>query len=296
MTTKHLAILTAALALAFTAGCHNKERAALNGLEKDRFLVKTEKAAARDMQEEILLTGSAKAKDEAVLYPRVAGKLLKNLLNEGDPVTKDQPVALIERDEVGVVFEPAPVPSTLTGVVGRIYQDVGANLTMETPIALIVSQKEVRVQVDLPERYLGRIYLGQPATVSVEAFPNRTFYGKVYKISPVVDSANRTVPIEVLVDNSQNMLKSGMFTQVKLIVGSAQGALSVPLAAVQEDNGESFVFVPQNGQASKRKVTVGIKTMNYAQIKSGLRAGEEVISSGLYGLKDGDKLEISQDK
>ena len=289
----HFTLLAAALVLPL-AGCRNSERADLNSLEKDRFLVKVEKALPRDLDEEILLTGSAKAKDEAVLYPRVTGKLLKNLLNEGDPVTKDQTVALIERDEVGVVFEPAPVPSTLTGVVGRIYQDVGANLTMQTPIALIVSQQEVRVRVDLPERYLGRVYIGQPATVSVEAFPNRSFSGKVYKISPVIDSASRSVPIEVLVNNMQNMLKSGMFTQVKLIVGSAPGALSVPLSSVQEANGVSYVFVPVNGIAAKRIVTVGIKTMDYAQIKTGLHNGDQIISYGLYGLKDGCKLEISQ--
>ena len=105
-------ILTLGLAAAAAAGCRHKEAEALSALEKDRFLVKTEKAAVRDLEEYILLTGSVKAMDEATLYPRAPGKLLKNLLREGDAVARDQAVALVERDEPGVVYEPAPVPST----------------------------------------------------------------------------------------------------------------------------------------------------------------------------------------
>ncbi|MDP2865122.1 MAG: biotin/lipoyl-containing protein [Elusimicrobiota bacterium] len=148
---KTLLILTVAAA-GLASGCRNKEVEAFNKLEKDRFLVRTEKAQIRNLEEYILLTGSVKAMDEATLYPRIAGKLLRNVLKEGDPVKKDETVALIERDEVGTVYEPAPVPSTLTGVIGRVYQDTGASVNPQTPIALVVNQGMVRVAVDVPEK------------------------------------------------------------------------------------------------------------------------------------------------
>ena len=151
-------ILSLAAAAALAAGCRNKDAEALNNLEKDRFLVKTEKAVTRNLEEYILLTGSVKALDEATLYPRTSGKLLRNLLKEGDPVKKDETVALVERDEPGVVYEPAPVPSTLSGVIGRVYQDVGANVTPATPIAMVVNQSQVRVAVDVPEKYVGKVF------------------------------------------------------------------------------------------------------------------------------------------
>jgi len=289
---KKIRFVSIALAAAAALGCRNKEMAALNQLEKDRFMVKVERPAVRTLDEEILLTGSAKALDEAVLFPRVSGKLLKNVLIEGDPVKKDETVAVIERDEPGVVFEPAPVPSTLTGVVGRIYQDVGTNVTPQTPIALVVNQRQVRVKVDLPERYLGSVRIGQNATVSVEAFPDKFFSGKVYRISPVIDMASRSVPIEVLVDNADNRLKSGMFTQVKLIVGHSDASLTVPASCIQQDSAGSYVFVNAGGFAARRDVVTGIKTVEYTQIKSGLRDKDSVIIFGLYGLKDASKLEI----
>lgn len=284
-------ILTLAAA-ALAAGCRNKELDAFNNLEKDRFLVKTEKAKVRNLEEYILLTGSVKAMDEATLYPRISGKLLKNLLKEGDPVRKDEAVALIERDEVGTVYEPAPVPSTLTGVVGRVYQDTGASVTPQTPIALVVNQAQVRVAVDVPEKYIGRVFRDQSARIKVDAFPDRYFTGAVYKVSPVVDSRSRNTAVEVLVDNADARLKSGMFAEARLITASRGAALSVPAGAVVSQDGGEFVFVPAaGGLAARVPVRTGIRTDEFVQI-GGVKEGDEIITFGLYGLKDGSKIKV----
>lgn len=287
----NLLILTLAAALP-AAGCKNKAAEALNNVEKDRFLVKTEKVAVRNLQEYILLTGSVKALDEATLYPRISGKLLRNVLKEGDPVKKDEAVALVERDEPGVVYEPAPVPSTLTGVVGRVYQDSGATVTPQTPIALVVNQSQVRVAVDVPEKYIGKVFRDQAAVIKVDAFPDRNFNGKVYRVSPVVDSRSRNTVVEVLVDNADARLKSGMFAEVRLIVASRGAALSVPAGAVVTQDGGDFVFVPADGGlAARRPVKTGIRTSEFTQV-SGLKEGSDVITFGLYGLKEGSKIKV----
>lgn len=289
---KTILLLTAALCGASLAGCRGREAEALAKLEKDRFLVKTGKAEVRSLEEYILLTGSVKALDEALLYPRASGKLLKNLLSEGDPVKKDQAVALVERDEVGVVYEPAPVPSTLTGVVGRIYQDTGASVTPQTPIAMVVDQGKVRVAVEVPEKYVGKVFGGQAASVKVDAFPDRRFAGKVHRVSPVVDSRSRSTLVEVLVDNSGGSLKSGMFAEVRLIVSSRGAALSVPSGALVTQDGGEFLFIPrQDGTAGRVAVKAGIRTPDFTQV-SGVREGAEVIVFGLYGLKDGSKIKV----
>jgi membrane fusion protein, multidrug efflux system len=275
------------------AGCRDKALEAFNTLEKDRFLVKTEKAQIKDLEEYLPLVGSVKAMDEAVLYPRVSGKLLRNLLTEGDQVQKDQPVALVERDEPGVVYEPAPVPSTLNGVIGRMYQDSGASVTPQTPIALVVSQGRVRVVVDVPERYVGKVYMGQPAHIKVDAFPDTVFQGKVYRVSPVVDTKTRSAAIEILADNAGGRLKSGMFSEVRLVVGAKSGAIAVPSAALLNENGRPYIFIPFNGAAARREVKTGISNGDFTQISGGLRAGDELITFGLYGLKDGSKIKTT---
>lgn len=278
------------------SGCKKNRQAELDALEKDRFMVQADMAKPRVLEEEFMIVGSVKAKDEAVLFPRVSGKLRANVLTEGDKVAKDQTVAIIERDEVGVVYEPAPVPSTLNGVVGRTYLDVGANVTPQTAIALVVDQSQVRVRVDVPERYLGKISLGQNAKTTVEAFPGQMFYGKVSKVSPVLDLANRTVPVEILIDNPSGKLKSGMFAEVHLIVGSSNAAITVPASALVEETKNNFVvFVPTaDDRAVRKPVTVGIKNLEYAEIRSGLAPNQRIIVSGLYGLKDGSKIKVSR--
>lgn len=289
-----LFILVLGAAAALAAGCRNKDAEALSALEKDRFLVKTEKAQTRSLEEYILLTGSVKALDEAILYPRASGKLLRNVLKEGDPVKKDETVALVERDEPGVVYEPAPVPSTLTGVVGRVYQDVGANVTPQTPIAMVVNQGMVRVAVDVPEKYVGRVFKDQRARVKVDAFPDRYFSGTVYRVSPVVDARSRNTLVEVLVDNIDGNLKSGMFAEVRLIVASRGAALSVPSGAVVSQDGGEFVFVPaEGGLAARLPVKTGIRTTEFVQV-SGVKEGADVVTFGLYGLKDGSKIKVQQ--
>lgn len=290
---KTLLILSVAAA-ALVSGCRNKEVEAFNKLEKDRFLVRTEKAQVRNLEEYILLTGSVKAMDEATLYPRIAGKLLRNVLKEGDPVKKDETVALIERDEVGTVYEPAPVPSTLTGVVGRIYQDTGASVNQQTPIALVVNQGMVRVAVDVPEKYIGKVFKDQRARIKVDAFPGAYFSGSVYRVSPVVDSRSRNTLVEVLVDNVDGKLKSGMFAEARLITAARGAALSVPAGAVVNQDGGDFVFVPAGGGlAARLPVRTGIKTDEFVQV-SGVKEGAEVITFGLYGLKDGSKIKVQQ--
>lgn len=285
-------LLFSVFLLIFAFGCKKGANSRLEQIDTDTFLVKTEKPEKRDIQGEILLSGSVKAKEEAVLYPRTSGKILKNILKEGDSVRRDQTVALIRIDEVGVVYEPAPVPSTIDGVVGRVYLDAGSTVTPQTPVALVVNLSKVRVQVDVPERYTSKIFTGQAALVKVEAF-EKDFKGSIYKISPVVDTDTRSIPIEILIDNPASKLKSGMFAQVKIVTGRRQNVLSVSKESIINEKDERFVFTVENDKAYKKLVTTGLSDDKYIEIKKGLISDDDVIYFGLYGLKDGSRVKVN---
>lgn len=282
---RRIGIVIAALALA-GAGCGNREK-----IEQrlDAFPVRLAAAAPRDLQETLVLVGTIKAQDEATLFSRVPGKLLRNLVKEGDAVAKGQAVALVERDEVGVKFEPAPVPSTLDGIVARAYLDRGANVTLETPIALIADQRSVRVQAEVPERYAGKVALGQTVEARVEAYPERVFSGKITRLSPVVDITTRSTYMEAELLNPHRLLRSGMFAKLTAVVAQKAQALAVPVEALLDGH---TVFVAQSDKVSKRDVTPGLATDNYVEIRQGLSAGERVVVFGLIGLKDGSRIEV----
>ena len=257
----------------------------------DTFPVKTVQVQARDLEETIILVGSIKAKDEATLFSRVPGKLQANLLREGQAVRKGQAVSLVERDEVGVRYEPAPVPSTLNGVVARLYMDRGENVTPQTPVAMVVDSSEVVARAEVPERYAGRASVGLPVRVRVDAYPERAFAGRVSRVSPVVDPATRSTLIEAKIENASGKLRSGMFGEVTLITGSRSGVVAVPKEALSDGSGPA-VFVVENGKALKREVTPGLEGDQFVEVRKGVKPGDKVVVFGLYGLKDGSAVEV----
>lgn len=290
-------VVALAFILALVVIFKPKTSGPLDGVAKDVFLVKQETVQKRTLKHELLMSGSIKALEEATLFPRVNGKLLKNVLREGDAVKKNQTVSLIERDEVGAVYEPVVVPSTITGVVGRVYLDPGANVTVSTPVALVVNQEKVRVAVDIPERYIGEIYKGQPATLRVDALPGKEFEAKLTIISPVVDSTSRAVAVEFYADNTKGLLKSGMFAKVDITLSEKEDAVSVSKQSVytDEETNETYVFVPSaDGKtAVRRNVKTGFINSNHLEVSEGLSAGEQVLTF-TYGLKDGSKIELEK--
>ena len=246
----------------------------LDGVALDVFAVRPETVQKRDLKHQLLMSGSIKAWEEATLYPRVEGKLLKNLLREGDAVKKNQTVSLIERDEVGAVYEPVVVPSTLTGVIGRVYLDPGANVTIST---------------------IGEIYKGQPATLRIDALPGKEFNARLQIISPVVDANSRAVAVEFWADNPKGLLKSGMFAKVDITLSEKKDAVSIAKKSLYRQEGETFVFVPSaDGKtAQKKPVTVGFENTDYLEIADGLKEGD-VILEFAYGLQDGSKIDLGK--
>ena len=258
----------------------------LGNVPMDVFVVQTERVQPRDLKRQLLMSGNVKALEEATLYPRVNGKLLKNLLKEGDAVKRNQTVSLIERDEVGAVYEPVVVPSTITGVVGRVYLDPGENVTTTTPVALVVNQSTVRIEVDIPERYIGDLHKGQSAVLRVDALPGKDFEAKLNILSPVVDSMSRAMAVEFVADNPKALLKSGMFAKVDISLAEKKNALSVSKKSVYTDEeGQAYVFVPSSDkkQAMRQNVKTGFENNDYVEITDGLSSGDEVLAFA-YGV------------
>lgn len=288
-------VIGAVVILALVVLLKPKAANPLDGVAKDVFAVRPETVQKRDLRHQLIMSGSVKAWEEATLYPRVSGKLLKNLLREGDSVKKNQTVSLIERDEVGAVYEPVVVPSTITGLVGRVYLDPGANVTVSTPVALVVNQERVRVAVDMPERYIGEIYKGQPATLRVDALPGKEFNARLQIISPVVDSNSRAVAVEFWADNAKGLLKSGMFAKVDVTLSEKKNAVSIAKKSLYRQNGESYVFVPsQDGRTAQKKVvSVGFENTDHLEIADGLKEGDTILEFA-YGLQDGSKIDMGK--
>lgn len=259
---------------------------------KEGIPVEVVKVIKEDFKETISYTGDIEAKERIEVYPRVSGKIIKKNVVEGDRIKKGQIIALIDRDEPGFKFEPAPVDSLLGGIVGRVYVDLGAKVTPQTPVALIVDMDRVKVKINVVERDLPKIKIGQKAQIKVDAYPEKIFRGKVWKISPVVDLETRTAPVEILVPNLKHLLKPGMFARATVITKESKNTLIIPRDALMKKEDSTFVFVVKDNQALRREVTTGMSQENLVEIRNNLDLGEEVIVMGKTRVKDGDLVRV----
>lgn len=242
--------------------------------------VRVQKIKLQDLAQTIEYVGDIKAQDEAVVYPKVTGKIVQKTKEDGAPVEKGSAIAYIDRDEVGLKFEKAPVESPIKGIVGRVYVDIGANVTPQTPIALVVSMEKVKISLDVPEKYLAKISLTQKAYVKIDAYSQEEFSGEVTKISPVVDLQTRSAPVEITVDNPDLKLKSGMFAQVYLVIERHPDAVMILKEAVVGREPEAYVYLIKENKAVMKKITQGITSGPYVEVTDGVSEGDMVAVVG----------------
>ena len=254
--------------------------------------VKVLKVQLKELSEALEYTGDIKAQDEAIVYPKVSGKIMEKVKVDGSAVTKGETVAYIDRDEVGLKFEKAPVESPLTGIVGRVYVDIGQNVTIQTPIALVVDMDKVKIDLDTPEKYLPRVSQGLGAQIGVDAYPEEEFLGRVTKISPVVDLATRSAPIDITVDKPEHRLQSGMFAKVRMILAEHKKVPVILKDAVIGKEPDLYVYIIENNQAVLKKITLGIRQGPYYQVREGLKEGDLVVIVGQQKLRDNAQVSV----
>ncbi|MDP3788932.1 MAG: efflux RND transporter periplasmic adaptor subunit [Candidatus Omnitrophota bacterium] len=271
------------------SGCGKK--AALK--EKDEAVpVKAMKVALKDMDRYLEYVGDIKGQDEAIVYPKVSGKIIEKIKEDGSAVEKGDVIAYIDRDEVGLKFEKAPVESPLAGTVGRVYVDIGSSVTPQTPIAIICNMGKAEIDLNIPEKYLSNVALGQEAEIVVDAYPDEKFIGKVDQISPIVDLATRAAPVEIVIDNSACHLQSGMFAKVKLAIEERKNAPVVLREAVMGKEPNTYVYVINGDKAVLTKVTPGIRQGPYVELTDGVKEDDLVVILGQQRLKDGSLVNV----
>lgn len=252
-------------------------------------------AAARlgSLKEYLFYVGDIKAENEAAVYPKVTGKIIEKLAEEGKVVKKNDVIAYIDRDEIGFQFEKAPVESPLDGIVGEVYVDIGTAVSPQEPVGLVVNMDVVKVKVDIVERDLPKVRKGQVARIKVDAYPGEVFEGRIEKISPVVDLSSRTAMVEIRIPNSDHRLKPGMFARINILIKEKKDALVIPRDAIIRENSSNYIFVVgDDNKVRRRRIEVGLVENNKFEVIDGLNEGELVVTMGNTRLKEGDIVEV----
>jgi HlyD family secretion protein len=195
-------------------------------------------------------------------------------------------------DELNINLANTVITSPVNGFVSKRAVDPGAFVSQQTPIADVVDITRVRLVANVVEKDLKELETGNSTRVQVDAFPGETFMGRIARVSPVLDPATRTAPIEIEIPNPTYRLKPGMYARVGITTQTKKQALVLPSSAVVDLGGRRGVFQLQNETAVFRTVTVGSEQGSVVEILAGLAEGDEVISTGAGALRDGDRVAL----
>jgi membrane fusion protein (multidrug efflux system) len=172
------------------------------------------------------------------------------------------------------------------GRVGLRRVSVGSLVAPGTVITTLDDTRAIKLDFTVPERVVAAMRAGLQLEATSVAYPGEVFVGRVDSVDSRVDPATRSVTVRAVVPNDKGLLKPGMFMNVRLSRGEAD-VLVVPEEALVPEQGDVFVYVVQDGAATKRKVTVGQRTIGSVQVTDGLQAGELVVIEGTQKLRDG---------
>jgi membrane fusion protein (multidrug efflux system) len=189
----------------------------------------------------------------------------------------------------------AVVRAPVAGSVSERLVQPGEFIRENTPVATIVQMNPLKLKTAIQERHAGLIRPGQTVEFVVEAFPDRKFTGKIAYVSPAVDQATRTFPVEALVENPDRVLKPGFFAKGVAHTHLDQNVLAVPDAAVSSLAGVSTVYVIEEGKARQQQVSLGVRQGELVEITTGLKGDETLASSNLSQLATGVAVRMGHD-
>jgi RND family efflux transporter MFP subunit len=197
-------------------------------------------------------------------------------------------------DELRINLGNTSVVSPVDGFVAKRNVDPGAWVSQNAPLVSVVDISSLRLVANVVEKDLRNVNPGDPAIVEVDAFPGETFKGRIARVSPILDPATRTAPMEIEIANPQFRLKPGMYAKVSLEVEGRDNALIVPKISLVDSEGRRGVYIAnQENRAQFKPVTVGIEDSQRAEILEGLTEGEVIVSTGAGALRRNDQLQVA---
>lgn len=278
----------------FTGGAEVKKGDIL--LRQD---VSSEEAQLRAAEASAALAKSNLIRVTELLRKSVASK------SEFDAADARYKEAVAQADSIRTTIEKKSVRAPFDGRLGIRLVNVGADLGTGDPIASLQAVNPIYVNFSLPQQDLPKLKLGLEVRITSDAVASRVFTGTITAINPEIDPSTRSLRVQASLENADHSLLPGMFANVDVVLPEVEHVLAVPVTAVAYATyGDSVFVVTEETNEETKAVTqvarqhfvrLGKSRGDFVAVEAGIDAGAEVVSAGVFKLRNGAPITINND-
>lgn len=253
-----------------------------------------------DLTVSILATGTVQPENRLEIKPPIAGRVETVLIKEGQNVRKGQILAWMSSTERAALldaarsrgtdelkrweelYRPTPVMAPINGTIILRSVEAGQTFTNTESILVMADRLTVKAQVD--ETDIAQIKLKQPASLVLDAYPDKKIPGRVDQIAYEAKTVNNvtTYEVDVLPNATPDFMRSGMTANVSFSVESRQNVLLIPTEGIKAQGRHSSVLVrDENGKPLEREIKLGLSDGKRTEVLSGLSEGDVVLVAQL---------------
>lgn len=202
--------------------------------------------------------------------------------------------AQLQLEQAKKQLDDATITAPISGIITEKSVERGAFVNMGSPVVRLLDISRLKIRMNVSESNVYKLSTGDKAEVVCEAFPDKTFAGKISYVASKGDDSHN-YPVEVVISNN-GKLKAGTFANVTINLPGKGSALSIPREALLGSTKNAKVYVVKDGKAQTRDITVIGGNEKVLFIANGLAKGEQVVTAGQINLIDGISVSIAPNK
>ena len=185
------------------------------------------------------------------------------------------------------------IKAPFNGTLGLRQVSLGAYVQQGTEIVNLEDISKLKFSFSIPQIDAHKIKVSQKFMLKVDSYPDETFMGEIYAVSPIINQTNRSLSAIGIVNNTKGLLKPGQFAVATISVGDKVKSVFIPEGAVKSDLAGKSIFINDNGTAKLVSIQTGKRNAGLVEVLSGVEAGENVIFKGQDKLQAGSSVRSS---
>ncbi|MFZ2315635.1 MAG: efflux RND transporter periplasmic adaptor subunit [Gammaproteobacteria bacterium] len=218
------------------------------------------------------------------------GAIAKQAIDQAEADFKEKEAEMQESD---VMLNKMKLTAPFAGMVGQGRVNPGDYVTVGQGMVALTDTKHLRIEYNVPEKYLAAVKLGQSVKMIAAAYPGKEFMGKVSFISPTINTNNRSIALYAELPNPDNLLAAGMFVDVIQSLGTQAKTVMIPARSLVPALDNEQVYLLVDGHAKLNSVSVGKRMGDKVEILKGVSSGDTVITDGQLKLRNGMQVRVA---